>query len=153
MQCVLQINANDDRGVVAGRWDGEYSDGVAPTRWTGSVPILRRWSEAGGQMVRYGQCWVFTGVACSGERIHWFLAISKHIIVSTEDLKILMCSVSNTLYSLSTVLRCLGIPTRCITNYSSAHDTDANISVDYLFNDKLESVSEGRKDTIWLDFL
>ncbi|XP_056622240.1 protein-glutamine gamma-glutamyltransferase 2 isoform X2 [Triplophysa dalaica] len=106
------INANDDRGVVAGRWDGEYSDGVAPTRWTGSVPILRRWSEAGGQMVRYGQCWVFTGVACS-------------------------------------VLRCLGIPTRCITNYSSAHDTDANISVDYLFNDKLESVSEGRKDTIW----
>ncbi|KTG42564.1 hypothetical protein cypCar_00013814 [Cyprinus carpio] len=107
-----QVNANDDRGVVSGRWDGEYSDGVAPTRWTGSVPILRRWSEDGGQKVRYGQCWVFTGVAC-------------------------------------TVLRCLGIPTRCITNYSSAHDTDANISVDYLFNDQLESVSEGRKDSIW----
>uniref|UniRef100_A0A671SD10 protein-glutamine gamma-glutamyltransferase n=1 Tax=Sinocyclocheilus anshuiensis TaxID=1608454 RepID=A0A671SD10_9TELE len=106
------VNANDDRGVVSGRWDGEYSDGVAPTRWTGSVPILRRWSEGGGQKVRYGQCWVFTGVAC-------------------------------------TVLRCLGIPTRCITNYSSAHDTDANISVDYLFNDQLESVSEGRKDSIW----
>uniref|UniRef100_A0A8C1BIE1 protein-glutamine gamma-glutamyltransferase n=1 Tax=Cyprinus carpio carpio TaxID=630221 RepID=A0A8C1BIE1_CYPCA len=106
------VNANDDRGVVSGRWDGEYSDGVAPTRWTGSVPILRRWSEDGGQKVRYGQCWVFTGVAC-------------------------------------TVLRCLGIPTRCITNYSSAHDTDANISVDYLFNDQLESVSEGRKDSIW----
>ncbi|XP_042631268.1 protein-glutamine gamma-glutamyltransferase 2-like isoform X2 [Cyprinus carpio] len=107
-----QVNANDDRGVVSGRWDGEYSDGVAPTRWTGSVPILRRWSEDGGQKVRYGQCWVFTGVAC-------------------------------------TVLRCLGIPTRCITNYSSAHDTDANVSVDYLFNDQLESVSEGRKDSIW----
>uniref|UniRef100_A0A673NDN0 protein-glutamine gamma-glutamyltransferase n=1 Tax=Sinocyclocheilus rhinocerous TaxID=307959 RepID=A0A673NDN0_9TELE len=106
------VNANDDRGVVSGRWDGKYSDGVAPTRWTGSVPILRRWSEDGGQKVRYGQCWVFTGVAC-------------------------------------TVLRCLGIPTRCITNYSSAHDTDANISVDYLFNDQLESVSEGRKDSIW----
>uniref|UniRef100_A0A673M394 protein-glutamine gamma-glutamyltransferase n=1 Tax=Sinocyclocheilus rhinocerous TaxID=307959 RepID=A0A673M394_9TELE len=98
------VNANDDRGVVSGRWDGEYSDGVAPTRWTGSVPILRRWSEGGGQKVRYGQCWVFTGVAC-------------------------------------TVLRCLGIPTRCITNYSSAHDTDANISVDYYFNDQLESVN------------
>uniref|UniRef100_A0A671MJ83 protein-glutamine gamma-glutamyltransferase n=1 Tax=Sinocyclocheilus anshuiensis TaxID=1608454 RepID=A0A671MJ83_9TELE len=106
------VNANDDRGVVSGRWDGKYSDGVVPTRWTGSVPILRRWSEDGGQKVRYGQCWVFTGVAC-------------------------------------TVLRCLGIPTRCITNYSSAHDTDANISVDYLFNDQLESVSEGRKDSIW----
>jgi len=61
------VNANDDRGVVSGRWDGEYSDGVAPTRWNGSVSILRRWSEGGGQKVRYGQCWVFTGVACTGE--------------------------------------------------------------------------------------
>ena len=62
------MNANDDRGVVSGRWDGKYSDGVAPTRWNGSVPILRRWSEGGGQKVRYGQCWVFTGVACTGEK-------------------------------------------------------------------------------------
>uniref|UniRef100_A0AAY4DHP4 protein-glutamine gamma-glutamyltransferase n=1 Tax=Denticeps clupeoides TaxID=299321 RepID=A0AAY4DHP4_9TELE len=106
------VNANDDRGVVLGRWDGEYSDGVAPTRWTGSVPILRRWSEGGAQRVRYGQCWVFSGVAC-------------------------------------TVLRCLGIPTRCVTNYSSAHDTDGNLTVDYTFNEKLESVSTGRKDMIW----
>uniref|UniRef100_A0A673NBC6 protein-glutamine gamma-glutamyltransferase n=1 Tax=Sinocyclocheilus rhinocerous TaxID=307959 RepID=A0A673NBC6_9TELE len=109
------VNANDDRGVVSGRWDGKYSDGVAPTRWTGSVPILRRWSEDGGQKVRYGQCWVFTGVAC-------------------------------------TVLRCLGIPTRCITNYSSAHDTDANISVDYLFNDQLEiSPSIFRNYHCWVE--
>ncbi|XP_055029323.2 protein-glutamine gamma-glutamyltransferase 2 [Misgurnus anguillicaudatus] len=106
------VNANDDRGVVYGRWDGKYDDGVAPSRWTGSVPILRSWSRGGGQMVRYGQCWVFTGVAC-------------------------------------TVLRCLGIPTRCITNYSSAHDTNGNITVDYLFNNQLESISEARTDTIW----
>ncbi|KAI2653521.1 Protein-glutamine gamma-glutamyltransferase 2 [Labeo rohita] len=100
------VNSNDDRGVVSGRWDGEYNDGMAPTRWTGSVPILKRWSEGGGEKVRYGQCWVFTGVAC-------------------------------------TILRCLGIPARCITNYSSAHDTDANISVDYLFNDQLEKGYDG----------
>ncbi|XP_035275703.1 protein-glutamine gamma-glutamyltransferase 2 [Anguilla anguilla] len=106
------VNANDDRGVVSGRWDGEYSDGVAPTRWTGSVPILRRWSEDGAQRVRYGQCWVFSGVAC-------------------------------------TVLRCLGIPTRCVTNYSSAHDTDGNLAIDYWYNEQLESVSMGRKDMIW----
>ncbi|XP_062860403.1 protein-glutamine gamma-glutamyltransferase 2 [Trichomycterus rosablanca] len=106
------VNANDDRGVVFGRWDGKYSDGVAPTRWTGSVPILKRWSEGGTQRVRYGQCWVFSAVAC-------------------------------------TILRCLGIPTRCVTNYSSAHDTNGNISVDYLFNEKLERVTEGRKDMIW----
>uniref|UniRef100_A0AAR2IU79 protein-glutamine gamma-glutamyltransferase n=1 Tax=Pygocentrus nattereri TaxID=42514 RepID=A0AAR2IU79_PYGNA len=106
------VNANDDRGVVSGRWDGEYSDGVPPTRWTGSVPILRRWSEGGAKRVRYGQCWVFSAVAC-------------------------------------TILRCLGIPTRCVTNYSSAHDTDGNISVDYLFNEQLQSISEQRKDMIW----
>ncbi|KAM6946323.1 protein-glutamine gamma-glutamyltransferase 2-like [Aplochiton taeniatus] len=108
------INSNDDRGVLSGRWDGEYSDGMSPSHWTGSVPILRRWHESGAKRVRYGQCWVFAGVAC-------------------------------------TVLRCLGIPTRCITNYSSAHDTDGNISIDFLYNDRLESVASdgGRKDMIW----
>ncbi|GAA6101797.1 protein-glutamine gamma-glutamyltransferase 2 [Tachysurus ichikawai] len=106
------VNSNDDRGVIFGRWDGEYSDGVAPTQWTGSVPILRRWSEGGAQRVRYGQCWVFSAVAC-------------------------------------TILRCLGIPTRCVTNFISAHDTDGNINVDCLFNEKLESISEGRNDMIW----
>ncbi|XP_066541693.1 protein-glutamine gamma-glutamyltransferase 2 [Hoplias malabaricus] len=106
------VNSNDDRGILSGRWDGNYSDGVPPTRWTGSVPILRRWSEGGTKSVRYGQCWVFSAVAC-------------------------------------TILRCLGIPTRCITNYSSAHDTDGNINVDFLLNEKLEIISEGRKDSIW----
>lgn len=62
-----QVNANDDRGVVSGRWDGEYSDGVPPTRWTGSVPILRRWNESGAERVRYGQCWVFSAVACTSK--------------------------------------------------------------------------------------
>lgn len=69
------MNANDDRGVVSGRWDGEYSDGVAPTHWTGSVPILRHWSEGGRQKVRYGQCWVFTGVACTGKKKSNFMAV------------------------------------------------------------------------------
>ncbi|XP_058244165.1 protein-glutamine gamma-glutamyltransferase 2 [Hemibagrus wyckioides] len=104
------VNSNDDRGVIFGRWDGKYSDGVAPTRWTGSVPILRRWSKGGAQQVRYGQCWVFSAVAC-------------------------------------TILRCLGIPTRCITNFTSAHDTDGNINVDCLFNEKLESMESD--DMIW----
>ncbi|KAL2093176.1 hypothetical protein ACEWY4_010488 [Coilia grayii] len=107
------VNSNDDRGVLSGNWSGNYSDGVAPTRWTGSVPILRRWSEGGAQRVRYGQCWVFAGVAC-------------------------------------TVLRCLGIPTRCITNYSSAHDTDGNLMIDYLLDENMEDISNGgRKDMIW----
>ncbi|XP_041125459.1 protein-glutamine gamma-glutamyltransferase 2 isoform X1 [Polyodon spathula] len=106
------INANDDKGVLLGRWSGDYSDGTSPTRWTGSVPVLRQWSRSGGERVRYGQCWVFTGVAC-------------------------------------TVLRCLGIPTRCITNYSSAHDTDGNLQVDRYYSETLESLPGKRDDMIW----
>uniref|UniRef100_A0A667Y6E3 protein-glutamine gamma-glutamyltransferase n=1 Tax=Myripristis murdjan TaxID=586833 RepID=A0A667Y6E3_9TELE len=105
------VNSNDDRGVLSGRWVEPYSDGVAPYRWTGSVPILRRWSESGARAVKYGQCWVFAGVAC-------------------------------------TVLRCLGIPTRCITNFSSAHDVDGNLSLDVLINEKLENMT-GSGDSSW----
>lgn len=61
------MNCNDDQGVLAGRWDNQYSDGVSPMSWIGSVEILRRWSKFGCQPVRYGQCWVFAAVACTGE--------------------------------------------------------------------------------------
>ncbi|XP_015242700.1 PREDICTED: protein-glutamine gamma-glutamyltransferase 2-like [Cyprinodon variegatus] len=103
------VNANGDRGVLIGKWSSPYLDGVAPSRWTGSVPILRQWSKAGSRAVKYGQCWVFAGVAC-------------------------------------TVLRCLGIPTRLITNFSSAHDVDGNLSIDFV--EDFESREE-RKDSTW----
>ncbi|XP_044211352.1 protein-glutamine gamma-glutamyltransferase 2 [Thunnus albacares] len=107
------VNDNDDRGVLRGRWVEPYSDGVAPYRWTGSVQILQKWSEAGTEAVRYGQCWVFAAVAC-------------------------------------TVLRCLGIPTRLITNFSSAHDVDGNLIIDFLLDEKLERFnSGGRSDSSW----
>nr|XP_046251220.1 protein-glutamine gamma-glutamyltransferase 2 [Scatophagus argus] len=107
------VNSNGDRGVLTGSWDEPYSGGVAPYRWTGSVPILRQWSKAGARAVKYGQCWVFAGVAC-------------------------------------TVLRCLGIPTRLITNFYSAHDVDGNLTVDFLLNERLESFDgRHRKDSSW----
>ncbi|XP_076766977.1 hemocyte protein-glutamine gamma-glutamyltransferase [Xylocopa sonorina] len=55
------VNSNDDKGVVTGRWDGDYKDGTAPAAWTGSVPILEQFLET-GEPVNYGQCWVFAGV-------------------------------------------------------------------------------------------
>ncbi|XP_043784333.1 hemocyte protein-glutamine gamma-glutamyltransferase-like [Apis laboriosa] len=55
------VNSNDDKGVVTGRWDGDYQDGTAPAAWTGSVPILEQFLET-GESVKYGQCWVFAGV-------------------------------------------------------------------------------------------
>ncbi|XP_046746548.1 hemocyte protein-glutamine gamma-glutamyltransferase-like [Diprion similis] len=55
------VNADDDSGVLAGRWDGEYDDGVSPSSWTGSVPILKIFLETKNS-VYWGQCWVFAGV-------------------------------------------------------------------------------------------
>ncbi|XP_029551041.1 protein-glutamine gamma-glutamyltransferase 2-like [Salmo trutta] len=77
------INANDDRGVLMGRWDGRYDGGMSPTHWNGSVEVLRRWLKNGSNPVKYGQCWVFAAVMC-------------------------------------TVLRCLGIPCRVVSNFQSA---------------------------------
>ncbi|XP_029687891.1 protein-glutamine gamma-glutamyltransferase 2 isoform X2 [Takifugu rubripes] len=106
------VNANDDRGVLAGRWTEPFSDGVSPSRWTGSVPVLRQWSQSGTRAVKYGQCWVFAGVTC-------------------------------------TVLRCLGIPARVITNFNSAHDVDGNLAVDVVLDASLESSGSSREDSKW----
>nr|XP_033819130.1 protein-glutamine gamma-glutamyltransferase 6-like isoform X2 [Geotrypetes seraphini] len=47
-----------------------------------------------------------------------------------------------------TVLRCLGIPARVVTNFSSAHDTNANLSIDEYY-DHLGEPKKLSKDSIW----
>lgn len=105
------VNCNDDQGVLLGRWDNNYGDGVSPMAWIGSVDILRRWKEHGCQQVKYGQCWVFAAVAC-------------------------------------TVLRCLGIPTRVVTNYYSAHDQNSNLLIEY-FRNEFGELESGKSEMIW----
>uniref|UniRef100_H3CHI6 Transglutaminase-like domain-containing protein n=1 Tax=Tetraodon nigroviridis TaxID=99883 RepID=H3CHI6_TETNG len=61
------VNCNDDLGVVAGKWQGSYNDGVRPTEWGGSADILLRWASSKCSPVRYGQCWVFASVLCTGD--------------------------------------------------------------------------------------
>ncbi|KAK8383906.1 hypothetical protein O3P69_015979 [Scylla paramamosain] len=56
------VNSSDENGVLEGRWDGEYSDGVPPYRWSGSVRILEQYVKSGYQPVKYGQCWVFSAL-------------------------------------------------------------------------------------------
>lgn len=63
-----QVNCNDDLGVVAGKWEGGYHDGVNPMAWGGSAAILRHWASNNCSPVRYGQCWVFASVLCTGPK-------------------------------------------------------------------------------------
>lgn len=48
-----------------------------------------------------------------------------------------------------TVLRCLGIPARLITNYSSAHDNNANLQLDFFLDDEGQVDNRLTKDSVW----
>ncbi|XP_013382452.1 hemocyte protein-glutamine gamma-glutamyltransferase-like isoform X3 [Lingula anatina] len=54
-------NSPDDNGILMGNWSGNYEGGTRPTKWVGSVAILQEyWKRK--RPVKYGQCWVFSGV-------------------------------------------------------------------------------------------
>ncbi|XP_053309882.1 protein-glutamine gamma-glutamyltransferase E-like [Spea bombifrons] len=74
------VNSNDDDGVLIGNWSGDYSGGVSPTTWNGSVPILRSWIQNGP--VAFGQCWVYAGVLCTALRC---LGIPARLITNFES--------------------------------------------------------------------
>ncbi|XP_060030481.1 protein-glutamine gamma-glutamyltransferase Z [Erinaceus europaeus] len=106
------INSNDDNGVLQGNWGENYSLGVSPLEWNGSVAILRQWSARGRQPVKYGQCWVFAAVMC-------------------------------------TVMRCLGVPTRVVSNFRSAHNVDGNLTIDTYYDQNAEMLPIKIRDKIW----
>ncbi|XP_009686105.2 protein-glutamine gamma-glutamyltransferase 4 [Struthio camelus] len=105
------VNANDDRGVLFGNWSGVYTGGTSPVTWIGSVSILQQYYKK-KKSVRYGQCWVFSGV-------------------------------------LTTVMRCLGIPARSVSNFDSAHDTQEDLRVDVYLNENGEQLNNLSQDSIW----
>uniref|UniRef100_A0A8D0XZ37 Protein-glutamine gamma-glutamyltransferase 5 n=1 Tax=Sus scrofa TaxID=9823 RepID=A0A8D0XZ37_PIG len=48
-----------------------------------------------------------------------------------------------------TVMRCLGIPTRVITNFDSGHDTDGNLIIDEYYDNTGRILENKKKDTVW----
>ncbi|KAK3769509.1 hypothetical protein RRG08_027078 [Elysia crispata] len=103
------MNSNDDNGVVTGKWSEPYTDGRSPLSWTGSVKILEKYWETKAP-VKYGQCWVFSGV-------------------------------------LTTVCRTLGIPTRSVSNFMSAHDTDGSVTIDSIYDAQGNPIDHD--DSVW----
>ncbi|KFW92637.1 Coagulation factor XIII A chain [Phalacrocorax carbo] len=49
----------------------------------------------------------------------------------------------------NTFLRCLGIPARLVTNYSSAHDNNANLQLDFFLDDEGKIDTKLTKDSVW----
>lgn len=46
-------------------------------------------------------------------------------------------------------LRAIGIPARCITNFASAHDTNANVTVDMYYDEESGDKMEETSDSVW----
>ncbi|GFO37575.1 hemocyte protein-glutamine gamma-glutamyltransferase-like [Plakobranchus ocellatus] len=78
------INSQDDNGILTGRWGEPYKDGRSPLSWTGSVKILEKFLDT-KKPVKYGQCWVFSGVSTSICRALGIPARSVTNFVSAHD--------------------------------------------------------------------
>ena len=57
----VKVNSPDDNGAVMGNWTSEFEGGTPPTKWVGSMKILQTFHKT-HRPVKYGQCWVFSGV-------------------------------------------------------------------------------------------
>lgn len=55
------VNSADDNGCVMGNWSDEHDGGTPPTKWVGSMEIMQKYYKK-KKPVKYGQCWVFSGV-------------------------------------------------------------------------------------------
>lgn len=68
LSILLQVNSPDDNGVLTGNWSGDYTGGVPPLKWSSSAAILLEYMET-NRPVRFGQCFVFSGIVTTGEWI------------------------------------------------------------------------------------
>ncbi|XP_034945825.1 annulin-like [Chelonus insularis] len=107
---VINSDGKDNK-VIISNWTNDFNGGTSPTHWMGSFAILKKYYET-KQPVKYGQCWVLSGVY-------------------------------------TTLCRALGIPSRVVTNYSSARDAEGSVTVDYIVDAEGKAVEDINSDSIW----
>ena len=113
-----QSNYNDsDGGILYGRWTETYpKNSTPPTAWTGSVAIIEKFMKK-KHCVRYGQCWVFSGLvtSCKYAR-NTYVGVRLYVLVTSCTGTRSAC-VGAKLYGLygSKAYYCVRIVTRQLT--------------------------------------
>ncbi|XP_034533174.1 coagulation factor XIII A chain [Notolabrus celidotus] len=76
---------------------------------------------------------------------------STDILISYSRSKMPVCYAQCWVYAavFNTFLRCLGIPSRVVTNYYSAHDNDGNLKTDIILEESGRIDRARTKDSIW----
>ncbi|XP_074518383.1 coagulation factor XIII A chain [Halichoeres trimaculatus] len=76
---------------------------------------------------------------------------STDILISYAKSKMPVCYAQCWVYAavFNSFLRCLGIPSRVVTNYYSAHDNDGNLKTDIILNESGRIDRNRTKDSIW----
>lgn len=74
---------------LIGNWSGNFEGGEKPSSWNGSVKILTQAFET-GEAVKFGQCWVFSGVTTACCRALGIPARSVTCFDSAHDTDVTM---------------------------------------------------------------
>ncbi|XP_049423506.1 coagulation factor XIII A chain [Epinephelus fuscoguttatus] len=76
---------------------------------------------------------------------------STDILLTYASSKMPVCYAQCWVYAavFNTFLRCLGIPSRVVTNYYSAHDNDGNLKTDIILDENGRIDRNRTKDSIW----
>ncbi|XP_014842235.1 PREDICTED: coagulation factor XIII A chain isoform X2 [Poecilia mexicana] len=76
---------------------------------------------------------------------------STDILLSYFRSKMPVCYAQCWVYAavFNSFLRCLGIPSRVVTNYYSAHDNDGNLKLDIILDDNGRIDRNRTKDSVW----
>lgn len=102
---IFKVNSSDDGGVLVGNWSETYAGGKSPMAWSGSVAILREYMKT-KLPVKFGQCFVFSGIVTTSEHFQPGIIILLFIEMVNYLLNAIILIVSFVYYCKTLRLRC-----------------------------------------------